>query len=305
MKVESIAAIDVGSNAIRLLINNVEDFEAHKAIKKNAYIRVPVRLGEDVFSRGRIGPEKAGHLLETMLAFAQLMHVFNVRQYRACATSAMREAENGPEVAAWVKEKSGLEIDIISGAAEADLAFAAGSLEELMAKDRGYLHVDVGGGSTELVLYCEHRKVAGYSFPIGTLRILAGAVSPAAREDFQKHLEMIREKYAPAEIIASGGNINKTLKLFHKKDGDSLDFETLDQFHRHLAALSFEERLERYEMNSYRADVIVPALDIFLSIGRACGIKTYVIPKVGLVDGIIRQLYNGRLEPREVPASKI
>ncbi len=302
MKVESIAAIDIGSNAIRLLINNVEDFEAHKAIKKNAYIRVPVRLGEDVFSRGIIGREKIGRLMETMRAFAQLMHVFNVRQYKACATSAMREALNGPEVAAMVAAKTGLEIDIISGGQEADLAFAAGSLEELMAKDRTYLHVDVGGGSTELVVYYRHQKVDSCSFPLGTLRILAGAAAPEAWRDFHDRLRVIKEKYSPTDIIASGGNINKTLKLFHKKDGDSLSFESLEEFHGQLAVLSIQERLERYEMNSYRADVIVPALEIFLSIGRACGITNYIIPKVGLVDGIIRQLYNGRLQARQAPA---
>ncbi len=301
MKIESIAAIDVGSNAIRLLINNIEDFEEKKALKKNAYIRVPVRLGEDVFTIGRIGGEKIRRLIETMRAFIHLMHVFNVRHYRACATSAMREAENGPEVVALVQEMAGLKIDIITGSDEADLVFAAGSLDGVMDKDKNYLHVDVGGGSTEVVVYCRHQREADFSFPIGTLRLLAGAVTKADEENFTRRLQDIRDQYAPVDVIASGGNINKTLKLLGKKDGEAVDFASLDKFHRELAVLSFEERLARYKMNSYRADVIVPALHIFLTIGRVCRVRHFIIPKVGLVDGIIRHLYSGRLEPRLTP----
>lgn len=301
MKVESIAAIDIGSNAIRLLINNVEDYEERKAIKKNAYIRVPVRLGEDVFKGGCIGPEKSRRLLETMQAFTHLMHVFNVSSYRACATSAMREAQNGAEVVQLVKEQSGLEIDIINGGQEAELIFLAGSLDELMKPDQAYLHVDVGGGSTEVVVYCRQRKETSFSYPIGTLRILAGAVSPESENEFAERLHNICEHYSPRDIIASGGNINKTLKLLGKKDGEAVPFWQVEDFHQKLASLSFEERLEKYKMNSYRADVIVPALHIFLTIGRACRIRNYIIPKVGLVDGIIRQMHSGLLAPRPAP----
>lgn len=301
MQVESIAAIDIGSNAIRLLINNVEDYEARKAVKKNAYLRVPVRLGEDVFSIGRIGDEKANRLIETMRAFVHLMHVFNVTGYRACATSAMREAENGGEVVRLVGEKSGVLIDIVSGPEEADLIYAAGSLEEVMDRNRSYLHVDVGGGSTELVVYYDHKKKDAFSFPIGTLRMLAGAVDPAVTEQMKAALKKIHRQYAPLDIIASGGNINKTLKLLGKKDGDAVDYASVDEFYRTLSALSIRERLERYKMNSYRADVIVPALKIFLTIGEACKVKHFIIPKVGLVDGIIRRLYGGQLEARRTP----
>ena len=301
MQVESIAAIDIGSNAIRLLINNVEDFEVKKALKKNAYIRVPVRLGEDVFSSGRIGPEKADRLTETMRAFVHLMHVFNVNEYRACATSAMREAENGADVARMVLERAGILIDIVSGPEEADLIYAAGCLEEVMDRDRSYLHVDVGGGSTELVVYYDHKKKDSFSFPIGTLRLLAEAVTPETKARLKKTLKKIHDQYAPMDIIASGGNINKTLKLLGKKDGDAVDYASVDNFYRVLSSLSIPERLEKYKMNSYRADVIVPALSIFLTIGEACKIKHFIIPKVGLVDGIIRQLYGGRLQGRPTP----
>lgn len=300
MKVESIAAIDVGSNAIRLLVNNVEDYEERKALKKNAYIRVPVRLGEDVFKTGLIGEKKIDRLVETILAFRHLMNVFNVRNYRACATSAMREARNEAEVRDLVYKATGLQIDIITGGQEADLVFSAGALEELMARDSTYIHVDVGGGSTEVVIYCDHKKELSLSFPIGTLRLLSGAVPPSVEEDFENRLQRLKDDFAPQAIIASGGNINKTLKLLGRQDGDSISFDDLNEFYQVLSALSFEERLEQYKMNSYRADVIVPALRIFLTIGRFCQIERYIIPKVGLVDGIIRQLYSGELEPRLV-----
>jgi len=304
MKVESIAAIDIGSNAIRLLINNIEEYEEKKAVKKNAYIRVPVRMGEDVFKTGLIGEEKIRRLMETMRAFIHLMRVFNVRGYRACATSAMREAGNGSKVQSLIQRQVGLRIDIISGAQEADLVFSAGALNEIMNTDSTYLHVDVGGGSTEVVVYRDHRKETSVSFPIGTLRFLSGAVPVSAEEDFKRLLKTLKDDYQPQAVIASGGNINKTLKLLGKKDGDSVSYAELFNFYLNLSALSFEERLKRYKMNSYRADVIVPALNIFLTIGQVCDIQRYIIPKVGLVDGIIRQLYSGQLKPRQLASGE-
>ncbi len=302
MQVESIAAIDIGSNAIRLLINNVEEFEERKSIKKNAYIRVPVRLGEDVFQSGQISRAKIDHLVETMRAFVHLMHVFNVSRYRVCATSAMREAANGQDVMQEVKNSTGIIIDIISGTKEAELVFEAGRFGEVLDNSYNYIHVDVGGGSTEVSLYCGQQQKASYSFPLGTLRYLAKQVTAEAEEDFKNTLATMRRKFpGPLKIIASGGNINKTLKLFNKKDGDSLDYETLRAFHADLSQLSFEERLRQYKMNSYRADVIVPALHIFLAIGRICQVQEYIIPKVGLVDGIIRQLHSGALSSNHPP----
>lgn len=301
MKVKSIAAIDVGSNAIRLLISNIEDYDEKKPIKKHAYIRVPVRLGEDVFKGGTIGQEKIRRLIETMKAFTHLMHVFNATSYKACATSAMREAANGQEVIKTVKEKTGLEIDIVNGTEEANLIFQAGYLDEIIKSDDSYLHVDVGGGSTEVVVYSQKCKEASFSFPIGTLRILAGSVTPACTNDFLETLRGIYDQYAPVDIIASGGNINKTLKLLGRRDGDAVPLKQVENFHLELAALSFEDRLKKYKMNSYRADVIEPALHIFLTIGRACHIQNIIIPKVGLADGIVRQIHSGILSPRQVP----
>ncbi len=302
MKVESIAAIDVGSNAVRLLINNVEEYEARKAIKKNAYIRVPLRLGAEVFSSGRLSQEKERQLIETMRAFAHLMHVFNVRRYRACATSALREAENGRQVAEAVRLATALTIDIIDGAQEAELILAAGAFAAMMEDGSAALHVDVGGGSTELALYREGKKELAFSLPLGTLRLLTGTVSPKAYGELEARLEELRPALGPRpKIIASGGNINKTLKLLGKKDGDSVSWTALNNFHRELASLTVEERLERYKMNSYRADVIVPALAIFLELGRLVGAEQYIIPKVGLVDGLIRKLHSGELAARQAP----
>lgn len=297
-KVESIAAIDIGSNAIRLLINNVEDFEDGKAMKKNAYIRVPLRLGEDVFRDGRVSDRKQKDFVETMMAFVHLMHVFNVRLYRACATSAMREARNGRDLVARTYRRTGLDIDIVSGGEEADIVFQAGCLDSIMNQNRHYLSVDVGGGSTEIIVYVDHKKETAFSWPMGTLRILAGGVTKESEDKFKKRLKKLAEEYGPFDIIASGGNINKTLRLLGKKDGDTIEYDALKAFYQELEPLSFEDRLERYKMNSYRADVIVPALYIFLTVGKACKVKNYIIPKVGLVDGIIRQIYGGLVEPK-------
>lgn len=304
MKIESIAAIDVGSNAVRLLINNVEEYEARKAIKKNAYIRVPLRLGSEVFSSGRLSQEKETQLIETMRAFGHLMHVFNVRRYRACATSALREADNGRQVAQAVWLATGLSIDIIDGAQEAELIFAAGAFASLIEDGSAALHVDVGGGSTEIALYRDQKKELALSLPLGTLRFLTGTVSPKVYGELEARLKEIRPVLGQRpRIIASGGNINKTLKLLGKKDGDSVAWAALNKIHQELASLTVEERLERYKMNSYRADVIVPALGIFLELGRLVGAEQYIIPKVGLVDGLIRKLHNGELAPRQAPLS--
>ncbi|MGL4209816.1 MAG: hypothetical protein ACRCTY_10570 [Candidatus Adiutrix sp.] len=295
MKIESIAAIDVGSNAIRLLISNAEDYEEAKALKKNAYIRVPVRLGEDVFNHGEIGPEKLRLFTETMQAFVHLMRVFAIKKYCACATSAMREAKNSPKVIEHILAQTGLKINVISGGQEAELVFEAGGLAQTMAPDKCFLHVDVGGGSTEVVVYSEQKKLKSLSFPIGSLRILAGAVSEEMKQDFKEQISAIQKQYKPETIVASGGNINKTLKLLGEKDGAKLKRSTLNDFYQKLSSLSVTERLKQYKMNSYRADVIVPALYIFLTIGDICQVKDFTIPKVGLVDGIIRQLYAGKL----------
>ena len=294
MKIESVAAIDVGSNTVRLLVSNVEDYGERQVIKKNAYLRVPVRLGEDVFSSGAVGPEKFKKLLDTMDAFQRLMGLYQVSRYRVCATSALREATNKQAVVEAILKHCGLVVEVISGPEEADIIFAAGNLASVLKGDNNYLHVDVGGGSTEIVIYHQQEKREHLSFPVGTLRLLAGQVTPEVWADFEAQLAYISKKYYPLDVVASGGNINKTLKILGKQDGDVVEFAQLESFRESLLGLSMEEKLARYELNSYRADVIGPALSVFTAVGRICQASGCVIPKVGLVDGIIHLIHQGR-----------
>lgn len=294
MIIESLAAIDVGSNTVRLLITNVEDYHTRQTLKKNAYLRVPVRLGEEVFTIGQISSGKLENLGETLDAFKKLMKVFGTSRYRACATSALREATNQAQVITLVQERTGIILEVISGDEEAELVFAAGNLSKVMDETlASYLHVDVGGGSTEVIIYHQGQKRACFSFPLGTLRLLAGQVPRPHLKEFEAKISALNESYGPLKIIASGGNINKTLKLLGNNDGDRVSFAALHRLYTELSSMSFEERLAHYELNSYRADVIGPALSIFLTVGRITKAESCVIPKVGLVDGIIHLMQSG------------
>jgi exopolyphosphatase/guanosine-5'-triphosphate,3'-diphosphate pyrophosphatase len=296
---DTFAAIDIGSNAFRLLISYVEHTPDGKAeFRKAAFIRVPVRLGEDVFTGGAIGRDKFDRVVEAMQGFAHLIRVFNVKAFRACATSAMREAANGRELAAEIERTSGIPVEIISGQQEAETIFEAGDIAGLMNGDHRYLYVDVGGGSVEVSVYSSHRRVYSESFALGTVRNLSGAVQADEMERFKKRLHQIHHEWDPAAIIGSGGNINKTYKLLSKKsrgkegrDENTLDTDDLKKLYEELSRMSYDERIERFGLNDYRADVIVPALEIFLVAARECHIDEVIVPKLGLVDGIIHGLY--------------
>jgi exopolyphosphatase/guanosine-5'-triphosphate,3'-diphosphate pyrophosphatase len=296
------AAIDIGSNAFRLLISYVErGVGATAEFKKAAFIRVPVRLGEDVFTSGHIGHEKRHKLVEAMRGFARLLEVFDVQAYKAYATSAMREAQNGAEIAAEIEKESGIKVEIVSGQEEAETIFEAGDIAGLMSSDKPYLYVDVGGGSTEVTVYSNHRRACSESFALGTVRIIAGAVREGERERFKKWLREIRSKYHPEAIIGSGGNINKIDKLLsgskkNRGKDDPLHYGEMKVLATKLSKMSYDERIERFGLNDYRADVIIPALDIFLTAARTCRIDEVIVPKIGLVDGIIHKLYTQGLK---------
>ena len=293
MTKDTFAAIDIGSNAIRLLINYVESNGA-TAFKKAAFIRVPVRLGEDVFTTGRVGDGKRQKLVESMQAFARLIDVFGAQAYRACATSAMREAANGAETVDEIRRASGLEVEIISGREEAETIFEAGDIAGLMNSDNHYLYVDVGGGSTEVTVYSDRRRACSESFALGTVRMISGTAETGEMERFKEWLKDIRRKYGPVAIIGSGGNINKAHKMIAKKEkdsGDPLHYDELELLFKQLGGMSYEERIEKMGLNDYRADVILPALEIFLTAARKCKIDEIIVPKIGLVDGIIHGLY--------------
>ncbi len=291
-----LAAIDIGSNAIRLLINTIsKNSNGEDEYKKTCYVRMPIRLGEDVFSNGHISEEKIYRMREAFQAFSHLMRAYRVQSFRCCATSAMREAKNGQEVADKIFDTSGIHIEIISGKEEADLVYKAGDYTELLDPTKTYLSVDVGGGSTEIIVYSNGKKLNSYSFRVGTVRLLNDKCTKEF-EHMKEWLQDIVDKHHPDTIIGSGGNINKVHKLHNKKRNEPLSFFELKRLYASLKPLSFEERMKEYGLNTYRADVIVPALKIFITVAMQCDIGQVIVPKVGLSDGVIHQLYQLELK---------
>jgi exopolyphosphatase/guanosine-5'-triphosphate,3'-diphosphate pyrophosphatase len=294
---DTFAAIDIGSNAFRLLISYVEvDGPGHgPEFRKAAFIRVPVRLGEDVFAGGEIGPDKFGRVVEAMQGFAHLIKAFGAKAYRACATSAMREATNGGRLVAEIERTSGLRVEIISGREEAETIVEAGETTGLALGGKSYLFIDVGGGSIEASVFSDRCRVWSESYLLGTVRTLSGKTKAAEMERFKEALHLIHKEYGPTAIIGSGGNIltvrNLLAKTAHGKHADTLDVSDLKKLHESLAAIGYDERMERFGLNDYRADVIVPALEIFLVAADRCKIDSVIVPTIGLADGIIHSLY--------------
>ena len=286
-----LGAIDIGSNAVRLLITSVEHYPRETLFKKAAFVRVPIRLGEDVFTSGTISDTKCDRLCEAMEGFAHLMKSFGVERMRACATSAMREATNGAEVAARIEQSTGIKIEIISGSEEAALIFSSGA-NEMVEQDRSYILIDVGGGSTEVSVYSNGNKAESKSFGLGTVRMLNDKVKKGEWDDFRKWLKKLGAKYDPAAIVGSGGNINKVAKLLNKKERESVSYTEIKVLYDYLKTFSYEERIHLLKLDVYRADVIVPAMKIFLAAAKSAKINEFIVPKRGLVDGVVRQLYN-------------
>lgn len=291
MKIETLAAVDIGSNAIRVLISNVEADTPYPDFKKTAFLRIPIRLGEDTFTKGKIGKKKKEQVIHAMKGLSSLMKAYNVTRCRACATSAMRDAENAGELVELIRKKSKIEVEIISGQEEADIIFEAGGLDKVMDRNANYLYVDVGGGSTEVIVFSKQKKIISRSFQLGTVRMLANAIKKDEMSDFKSWLKTIYDEYAPLSIIASGGNINKTHKIVGKKEGEPIIFPELQVLFNILSSMTYEERIRNFKLHSYRADVIIPALEIFLTACSICKVKDIYVPKLGVVDGIIHSLY--------------
>lgn len=292
MNRETFGAIDIGSNAIRLLIDYVEEYDDQRTeYKKAAFVRVPIRLGDDVFLRGHIGNDRAEALCDAMQGFAALLRAYGVRDYRACATSAMREAANGRDILERVRLRSGITVETISGEEEAETIFAAGGLKERLEPDKSCLYVDVGGGSTEIVLYASGEKREAESFRLGTVRILSGATDPAEWKRFEEWLRRVAESHRPTAVIGSGGNINKVHKMLEKRPREAIRTKELTTLYERLRGLSVVQRMEQFYLNQSRAEVIVPALGIFSDVTRICHIAAIYVPRQGLADGIIRLLY--------------
>ncbi len=291
MKIRKYAAIDIGSNAVRLLVNNVIEQEDKVAsFKKSALIRVPVRLGEDSFTKGAISEENLQRLIKTMQSFDLLMQVYGVEKYMACATSALREAKNGEEVVEKVRNATGVSIEIIDGKQEASI-IASTDLKELIKNDRSYLYVDVGGGSTEFTVFRQGELLASKSFKIGTVRILNNLVDETVWNAVQQWITSHFNEDNKVEIIGSGGNINKLHKMSGRKIGQPLSFIWLNAQYHFLNSMEYDDRISELGLNQDRADVIIPAAKIFLSASKWSRAKKIHVPKIGLADGMIKTLY--------------
>ncbi|MFD2099179.1 Ppx/GppA phosphatase family protein [Flagellimonas iocasae] len=291
MVIRKFAAIDIGSNAIRLLINNViEHGEKPTAFKKSELVRVPVRLGEDSFLRGEISKRNLNRLVKTMQSFDLLMQVYGVEKYMACATSALREAKNGQEVIDIVQKESGVQIQIIDGKMEASI-IASTDLKDLIKSDRFYLYVDVGGGSTEFTIFDKGQPVMSRSFEIGTVRILNDLVKDTVWDEIKQWITSNMNVENKVEIIGSGGNINKLHKMSGRKIGQPLSYIWLNAQYHFLNSMDYEDRVSELGLNQDRADVIIPATKIFLNAAKWSKAKKIHVPKIGLADGMIKTLY--------------
>lgn len=291
------AAIDIGSNAIRLLFYNVFDDDAEPVFKKVSLIRIPIRLGEDVFSHGVISEEKIQKLIKSMAAFRNLMEVHDVISYKAYATSAMREAENGLEVIQKVYYETGISINIIDGTTEAKVIYA-NHVEKFLSPSKSYLYIDVGGGSTEINFFSKNKRLESESYNLGTVRILKGKADEEEWKKLKQKLKEIKKTARFITGIGSGGNINKIFKLSEIKEGKPLPVRKLKEMYEKIKNMSYHDRTHVLGLNTDRADVIVPASEIFLFICKYAEIKQIYVPKMGLSDGIIRELYEEFAESR-------
>lgn len=288
------AAIDIGSNAVRLLLCNVVEEHGATHFKKSELIRIPLRLGEDVFNSGKITSARSSRFTKTMHAFKLLIDVFEPISFRACATASMREAMNGDELVKHVQKECGLKIDIITGKEEAELIYS-NHIEEELDHNQSYLYIDVGGGSTELTLFDHGSCIASQSFNIGTLRWLQGKSSKEQWEEFKSWVKQISANHGPLTAIGSGGNINKIFKMLGKKD-KPLSFSALKSLYDEMKIHTVEERMEIWGLNPDRADVIVPAAKIFLGVMKAAQIEEIIVPQIGLADGIIHRLHEQHIQ---------
>ena len=283
------AAIDIGSNAVRLLIADIIENNGSVSFKKNTLIRVPLRLGDDAFLDHHLSEKKANDLVKTMQAFRNLMDVYKVTDYLAYATSAMREAKNGDEVADRIKNEAKIDLEIIQGQKEAGIIYASHA-DQIIDKGKNYLYVDVGGGSTELSLFSAGELWASKSFNIGTIRMLDNQDTEESWNDMKHFIRENTRQFKTISGIGTGGNINKLYKLSEEKDNAPLTFIKLKSLYNYLNSFSLKDRINVLGLNQDRADVIIPACEIYMTVMKCANIKNIYVPTVGLVDGIIQTL---------------
>ena len=291
MKAYQFAAIDIGSNAVRLLVSNVFEDGAKVTYKKQSLIRVPIRLGADAFLKQHFPEEKVRDFVCTMHAFKHLLNVYRPQKVRALATSAFREVDNGVEIVNQVYIETGIKIEIVSGKEEAEVVYANG-LRENMDVNKTYLYMDVGGGSTELTLFNNHEAVTSRSFNIGSIRLLLGMVHGRDWDEMKTWVKDIQSTVdKEIAIIGSGGNINKYCKLLMRDYGEPISYDELYNLYKRLRGMSSEDRIQELYLNPDRSDVIVPAGKIFTSVMRWSKAKSAYIPKIGVSDGVVKMLY--------------
>jgi len=297
LKILTFAAIDIGSNAMRLLLMNVIENGKAPSFRKTTLIRVPVRLGEEAFSEKKLSAKKIRTLLLAIKSFKYLMEATGIISYRACATSAMREAKNSAAVVKKIKKETGIKIEVIDGKEEAGIIYST-HVEEKLDHKNSYLYVDVGGGSTELTLFANNKLVASRSFNVGAVRQLKGIVKKEDVNELKRWVKKITAKRKPLYLIGSGGNINKIYKLsgVKTKSNASLTIGQVTRVYKLVKSYSLEDRIKLLDMNPDRADVIIPASEIFINIMQWCGSNRIYVPKIGLADGIIKQLYREHKE---------
>lgn len=295
LNIKKYAAIDIGSNAMRLLITNIVEQKGKEPhFNKSSLVRVPIRLGQDSFTVGEISEDNIERMIDAMKAFKLLMKVHKVERYCACATSAMREAVNNNEIVALIKKKADVKIDIIDGKKEASI-IASSDLKQFMELDKTYLYVDVGGGSTEFSFFNNGKIVASRSFKNGTVRLINNMVNEIVWVEIEKWIKTHVAIYKNVTVIGSGGNINKLFKMSGKQQDKPLSYLSLNNQFLALSKLTYEERISELGLNPDRADVIIPASKIYLQAMKWSGAKQMFVPKIGLSDGIIKAMYYGRI----------
>ncbi|WP_456314448.1 Ppx/GppA phosphatase family protein [Pseudomonas shirazensis] len=295
INIKKFAAIDIGSNAMRLLISNVVEQEGKEPqFNKSSLVRVPIRLGQDAFTVGEISEENIERMVDAMKAFNLLMKVHKVERYMAFATSAMREAYNAKEVVALIKKKADIKIEIIDGKKEAAI-IASTDLHHLLKTDETYLFVDVGGGSTEFTLFSDGKMINSRSFKAGTVRLLNGMVHDVVWDEIEKWIKTNTADYDEVTLIGSGGNINKLFKMSGKQQEKPLSYIYINSQYAFLNSLTYEQRIAELGLNSDRADVIIHATRIYLNAMKWSGARQIYVPKIGLSDGIVKAMYYGKI----------
>ena len=295
IRIKKYAAIDIGSNAMRLLITNIVEQDGRETqFNKSSLVRVPIRLGQDSFTVGEISQENIERMTDAMKAFSLLMKVHKVEKYMAFATSAMREASNSHEVVTIINKESNIQIEIIDGKKEAAI-IASTDLHHLLKSDKTYLYVDVGGGSTEFSLFSNGKIVVSKSFKAGTVRLLNEMVSDVVWQEMENWIKLNTHEFEEVTLIGSGGNINKLFKMSGKIQNKPLSFIYLNSQYALLNSLTYEQRISELGLNPDRADVIIPATQIYLNAMKWSGARNIYVPKIGLSDGIVKAMYYGKI----------